>query len=143
MLRLNNIRVALPMRETLVDIAARKLRCSPADIQEVTVVRRSVDARRKPHIFFVFTLQVSVKNEKTVLRKFKRDESVRKIEETKADPIVYGSERLPHRPIVVGTGPAGLGAALTLAEHGYCPLVLERGYDVERRSTSFLGRRRV
>ena len=134
MLRLNNIRVALPMREKPVDIAARKLRCSPADIQEVTVVRRSVDARRKPRIFFVFTLQVSVKNEKTVLRKFKLDESVRKIEEMKADPIVYGSERLTHRPIVVGTGPAGLGAALTLAEHGYCPLVLERGYDVDRRS---------
>ena len=76
MLRLNNIRVALPMREKPVDIAARKLRCSPADIQEVTVVRRSVDARRKPRIFFVFTLQVSVKNEKTVLRKFKLDESV-------------------------------------------------------------------
>lgn len=97
-------------------------------------MRRSVDARRKPRIFFVFTLQVSVKNEKTVLRKFKLDESVRKIEEMKADPIVYGSERLTHRPIVVGTGPAGLGAALTLAEHGYCPLVLERGYDVDRRS---------
>lgn len=53
---------------------------------------------------------------------------------TRTEPqVLLGTRPLKHRPVVVGFGPAGMFAALMLARHGYCPLVLERGGSVEHR----------
>ena len=134
MIRLTNIRAAVPLRADVTDLAAAKLHCKRTEIEEVTVVRRSVDARRKPNIFLVFTLQVTVKREKQILSRCRQDKDIRPVTPVKAAPPVYGTVPLTARPVVVGTGPAGLGAALALAGHGYRPIVLERGYDVDRRT---------
>ena len=91
MIRLTNIRAAVPLRADVTDLAAAKLHCKRTEIEEVTVVRRSVDARRKPNIFLVFTLQVTVKREKQILSRCRQDKDIRPVTPVKAAPLVYGT----------------------------------------------------
>lgn len=134
MLRITNLRTGVPLKKSLEALVAKKLRCMPGEITQVTVVRRSIDARRKPTIYFVFTLDVTFHDEAKILRRCKSMKDVRPIKAVPDVQIVPGTQKLGKRPIVVGTGPAGLAAALTLAQYGYCPLVLERGKDVDSRA---------
>ena len=134
MLRVLNIRTAVPMQKPLEALIAKKLRCSRSDISGICIVRRAIDARRKPRIYFVFTVDVSFVDEKKVWKRCRDNKDVRQIAETPAPEIIPGSETLGARPIVIGTGPSGLAAALALAEHGYAPLVFERGCDVDTRA---------
>ncbi len=98
----------------------------------VTIVRRSLDARRsKPR--FVYTVDVEVEADRVYVES--RLKAIRHEfpEPTPEQEIAPGDEPLGGRPVIVGAGPAGLFAALTLAARGYEPLVLERGQPVERR----------
>ena len=67
MLRVSNIRTAVPMRKTVAALAAKKIRCRVQDIEEVRIVRRSVDARRKPKVYIVFTADIIVRQEARIL----------------------------------------------------------------------------
>ena len=66
--------------------------------------------------------------------KISNSKDIRIIEELREEKITYGDKKLNQRPVVVGTGPAGLFAALVLSQNGYKPLVLERGECVEKRT---------
>lgn len=129
-----NIRTAVPMQKPLEALIAKKLRCSRSDISGISIVRRAVDARRKPRIYFVFTVDVSFADENKVWKRCRDNKDVRQIVEAPVPEIIPGSEKLASRPVVIGTGPSGLAAALALAEHGYAPLVFERGCDVDTRA---------
>lgn len=95
------------------------------------IYRRSVDARKREDIRFVYSVAVSGDFSVTELdRLAARGITALPDGEVKVE---RGTNTLPHRPIVVGTGPAGLFAAMILAENGYRPLVLERGGTVEER----------
>ena len=132
MLQIERIKLNLEESEALLrQKAASVLRISPADIQTLAILRRSVDAR--DGVQFVYTLRVAVKNEKEVLRRC-RSKQVSHVEEKPYRlPAAVSAPELP--PVVVGAGPGGLFCALTLARCGVRPILLERGWDVERRKS--------
>ena len=102
-------------------------------IRRVDVVRRSIDARKKDRILYSYIVDVKLaekKKEETAVKK--ADSRNIQIEtEARYRYPAHGKEVLKDRPVIIGAGPAGLFAALALAENGFAPLLLEQGDPVE------------
>ncbi len=102
-----------------------------------TIVRHSVDARKKPQLFDTYTVDVDtglgLKGESALLRRLK-NRNLMPAPEDNYRFAADGMEKLSHRPVVIGAGPAGLFCALFLAQHGYRPLLIERGRPMEERT---------
>ncbi len=132
-LRVHQITVKLDYEDTdVLSSIARVLGCPAVDLTNLRVLRRSIDARRKdapPR--FVLTIEIDVPNASAPAVQPGRIEHVKTPQP--AVPVRPTFART-HRPIVVGAGPAGLLAALTLAEAGARPLLVERGADVHVRA---------
>ena len=132
-IRINNITLKLdePM-ELLKKKVSKKLKIDKGEIKEFKILKESIDARKKHDIKFNYIIEVKCKNEKNLVDRLK-DKDI-KLEKEVKEEFVYGTKEMKSRPVVIGLGPAGLFAALTLAKHGYKPVVYERGEDVDNRT---------
>ncbi|BBF42285.1 NAD(FAD)-utilizing dehydrogenase, sll0175 homolog [Lachnospiraceae bacterium KM106-2] len=110
----------------------KMLRISAASIKEIKIVKRSIDARKKNDIRYIYAIDVVVDNENKILHKCKNP-NVTKSKDNHYRFRPTGDQPLTKRPIIIGTGPAGLFCAYMLAKEGYNPIVLERGEDVDTR----------
>ena len=129
MIRLSELNL-LPGERDLRRRAAKLLHLHEGDILDLKIVRRAVDARKKPQVRLVYTVDVAVKgDEETVLR---RCPKARKAPENRYCPPAArpAGEK---RPVVIGFGPAGMFAGLILALAGQKPIILERGEDARTR----------
>lgn len=133
MIRINQIKV--PLKHTQADVihkAAAILRIAPENILSWQIRKKSIDARKKPDIMIIYTLDISVASQENILKRC-RNKQVQAVNEVKYKFPSKGEQRLDSRPIIIGTGPAGLFCGYLLAKHGYRPLLLERGNCVEQR----------
>ena len=131
MLRISQLRLPIEhSHEELLLKVQKQLRCK--DIQELKIIRRSVDARKKPALFFEYTVDVKVKGEQELLRKC-RSGQVTLVREVPYRFPVSGYQGTV-RPVIVGMGPAGLFCGYMLAKAGFRPILLERGKAVEDRT---------
>ncbi len=116
--------------EYAFDKAKKKLKPLGAKVTGCSVFKRSLDCRRRDNILYVYTVCTEVAGNFSAERLARVGAIPLKEDEL---TIVYGDERAEGRPVVVGFGPCGMFCALLLAEHGYRPIVLERGGDTAER----------
>ncbi len=133
MIRIQNI--PLPIAGDLEELkksAARILSIKPEEISSMSLVRKSIDARKKNDVHYVCSVNLSVTGEAALVEKTANPNVVLFDSVPYAFPQVRRTSSLP--PVVVGMGPAGLFAALYLARAGVPSIVLERGRPVEQRT---------
>ena len=133
-IRINNIHLSLDEDENIIkNKVCKKLKISENDINELKIIKRSLDARKKNDIKVNYCVYVICDKEKKILSRI-HDKDVKHEIIEEIEPLERGNEELTSRPVVVGFGPAGIFAALTLAREGYKPVVYERGEDVDSRT---------
>lgn len=131
-LRIHQIRLEINEDESgLKAAAAKRLGINEKDILNIEIARKSVDARNKNRIFFVYSIDVELRDGIEFILKENRD--VQKVDKTPYCIPSRGDKTLKDRPVIIGSGPAGLFAGLILAKAGFSPLILERGKPVEER----------
>jgi len=122
MIKEDNIKISpyKDSEEALKRAVARKHGVRAEEIASLRIVKRSVDARKKDAVTLVYSVECALRGERLPQPE---QPAVQRVRET---PGI--------RPVVVGSGPAGMLCALTLAEAGACPIVLERGLPVKART---------
>ena len=121
-------------KENLKNKLLKKLRTEEKHLIDFKIIKKSIDARDKNSVYYVYEVNASLDSEDIILNLRLND--VEKTIEEKYQAPVKGSIELLKRPVIVGSGPAGLFCALILAENGYKPLIIERGEKVEERTKS-------
>tara|TARA_R110000868_G_scaffold241497_3_gene496893 strand:+ start:660855 stop:662468 length:1614 start_codon:yes stop_codon:yes gene_type:complete len=140
MLRLNQIRLPLDHApEAITKAVIARLRIAPDQLISCTVFRRAHDARKKHAIMLVYSLDVEVEDEAGVLNRFENDHEIKASPDIDYRFVAQAPAHITSRPIVIGAGPAGLFAALLLAQMGYKPIILERGKVVRERTKDTWG----
>ena len=126
MLRLSNIAVRDNISDnTLISLACKKYKLDIKNVISWHIYKKSIDARDKEDIHYVYTIDVNYKNENSI----KHIEHVTEYAFPKIDVLRTNK----YRPVIVGAGPSGLFAALILAQNGMKPIVIEQGSPVEIR----------
>ncbi|MBN2793855.1 MAG: hypothetical protein JXR88_00515 [Clostridia bacterium] len=119
--------IKLPIKHKQDDLESeilKKLRIREEQLISYEIVKRSLDARKKPHLYFVYVVHVKT----TIDHKFKKNW----VDDLSLYTYPKGKEKAS--PIIIGFGPAGMFAAYVLAKAGLKPIVLERGEDVDART---------
>lgn len=137
MLRVNQVKVRPEEGErAILQKAARVLKVAPGEISRMEILRCSIDARKKPEIFCNYTVDVTLQNpalEAGICKRLGQALVSRASAQDYRFPRA-GERPLEHPPVIAGMGPAGLFCGYYLALHGYRPILLERGRDVDTRT---------
>ena len=140
MLRLTDIKLDLDHAEGEIKAAVlKRLDLKPQDLLGYSVYRRAVDARKRSAIALIYTLDIEVRNEAALLRRFARDRNVGPAPDEGYRLKARAPAAQATRPVVIGTGPCGLFAGLVMAQMGFRPLILERGKVVRERTKDTWG----
>ena len=140
MLRLTELKLPLEHPpEALRAAILKHLALVDDDLVGFSIFKRSYDARKKHALLLVYAVDVEVRNEAALLKKFRNDRHLAPTPDMEYRFVGHAPENLSERPIVVGFGPCGIFAALVLAQMGFRPIVLERGKAVRERTQDTWG----
>lgn len=120
-------------RDEIINSISRKLRINRNSINGFQINKMSIDARRKPYLKYILEVDINVSNEFDILDRYKSSNDVLLTPNEDYTFKPSGVVSLKNRPLVVGSGPAGLFLSYMLALNGYKPLVIERGKCVDER----------
>jgi uncharacterized FAD-dependent dehydrogenase len=141
MLRITEIKLPVGNAQSLTHQAdeikaalLKRLEIPESDLIHFDIFKRGVDARKSHAILYVYSLDVEVKNEAKILAKFRKDAHIKPAPDTEYKYVAQNTSANKPRPVIVGFGPAGIFAALILAQSGFKPIVLERGKAVRERT---------
>lgn len=138
MLRITQLKVSIDKIEEEKEIATLKkevskfMRIEEGRILDVRIQKKSIDARKKAEIKYIYTVDVTITKEEQYIKR-NRNQNITVAKDTQYSFVPTGKKPLKNPIIVVGTGPAGLFCAYMLAKEGYRPIVLERGADIDTR----------
>lgn len=134
-LAVNNIKLSLDDDiNQLKSAAAKKLKIGQDRITSLKIIKESVDARHKPDIIMVYSVLAEV----TGKYRLPGNNDIREINEMPREEVKPGDKKINNRPIIIGSGPAGIFAGLILSQNGYKPIVLERGESIEKRTEKYI-----
>lgn len=132
MIRVHEIKLNIHQsKEEIPSLLLKKLHIKKEDLLSYRIFKESIDARKKDMIYFTYCIDCEVRNEEMLLKK--ASSHYQKTPNYQYQSPKHGNTPITHRPIIIGFGPAGMLAALLLAQEGYCPIVYERGACVEKR----------
>ena len=135
MLRISQLKTSITKDniDYLKHKCANLLKVSPSQITTFTIYKKSLDARKKPELYYIYEIDISIPNEDKFL-KHNSNPHITKSKEHKYQFPNSGTTHLKNRPIIVGAGPSGLFCAYMLALHGYNPIIIERGDPIDQRT---------
>ena len=140
MIRITELRLPLEHPpDALAAAICQRLALKPAELRSFAVYKRSHDARKKSALTFIYTVDVEVDGEAALLDQFAADPKIGPTPDTRYHFVARQPDPAATRPVIVGFGPAGIFAALVLAQMGFKPIVLERGKAVRERTKDTWG----
>ncbi|MEG3180804.1 NAD(P)/FAD-dependent oxidoreductase [Sphingomonas sp. LT1P40] len=141
MIRLSGLSLPLDHPpEAIAPAICARLGIDAADLRSWTVFKRGNDARKRTAIMLVYTFDIALNDEATVLARLTGDKDVRPTPDmTYTPPVIAPGDWSGLRPVVVGAGPCGLFAGLILAQMGFRPIILDRGKIVRERTKDTWG----
>ena len=144
MIRITELRLPIDHAPEALEAAIlKRLKIAPQDLIQFQIFKRSYDARKNAVLSFIYTVDLSAKNEEGLLKQFDGDIHIRQSPDTSYHFVTKAPESIENgkalRPVVIGFGPCGIFAALVLAQMGFKPIVLERGKKVRERTQDTWG----
>ncbi len=134
MIRVRQIKILVTenSNQKIRERISKKLRISESDISSFQLIKKSLDARKKDCLYYSYEVDVKTPLEQKILKRNHSSDIFLAPKEEYQFPS-SGNKKLKNRPVIVGSGPAGLFAAYLLAENGYFPIIIERGEKIEER----------
>lgn len=136
MIKVNQIKLLVNHTDNqLLQSVLQALKVKENDLLSWHIEKQSIDARKKPNIYYIYSIGVELRNEEKFISRISKlkNNQIQLVAQKEYAYQPLGTSPLKEPPIVIGSGPAGLFCAYELALQGYAPILLERGASVEER----------